>query len=108
MREQVARALSNKGLALDALGYSEKAIAVYDDLLTRFGSATEEPIREQVARTHYEKEVLLTKKIGGAPKTPIRNQIVEAASAVLAATVGPLLPRAIQSVWRAFRARSGH
>jgi len=34
-------ALRNKGIALGALGRSEEAIAVYDDLLARFGTATE-------------------------------------------------------------------
>jgi hypothetical protein len=50
LREQVARALFNKGVRLGTLDRSAEAIAVYDDLLARFGAATELPLREQVAR----------------------------------------------------------
>jgi hypothetical protein len=42
-------ALRNKGVALSTLGRSEEAIAVYDDLLARFGNATEPALREHVA-----------------------------------------------------------
>jgi hypothetical protein len=50
LAEQVARALVNKGVALGALDRSAEAIAVYDDLLARFGTATELPLREWVAK----------------------------------------------------------
>jgi hypothetical protein len=43
-------ALRNKGVALGELGRNEDAIAVYDDLIGRFGNATEAAIREEVAR----------------------------------------------------------
>ncbi len=49
-RSWCARALLNKGLTLGSLGRSENEIAVYDDLLARFGAATELPLREQVAK----------------------------------------------------------
>ena len=39
-------ALVNKGVTLGALGRSEDAIAAYDDVLARFGAATELPLRE--------------------------------------------------------------
>ena len=42
-------ALRNKGVRLGAMGRNEEAIAVYDDLLSRFGAATEPALREQVA-----------------------------------------------------------
>ena len=45
--EEVARALVNKGVTLGQLGRNEEAIAVYDDVVGRFGIATELP---QVAR----------------------------------------------------------
>ena len=45
-----SKALFNKGLALGALDRSAEAIAVYDDLVARFGTATELPLREQVAK----------------------------------------------------------
>ena len=55
LREQVAKALFNKGVTLGALGRSEDAIAVYDDLLARFGAATELPLRELVAKALFNK-----------------------------------------------------
>ena len=48
-----ARALFNKGVTLGALGRSGDAIAVYDDLLARFATATELPLREQVAKARH-------------------------------------------------------
>jgi tetratricopeptide (TPR) repeat protein len=54
-----ARALFNKGATLGALGRSEDEIAVYDDLLARFGTATELPLRERVANTLINKGLTL-------------------------------------------------
>jgi tetratricopeptide (TPR) repeat protein len=48
-RKQVAMALFNKGITLGAINKSEEAIAVYDDLLRRFGDAQEPVLRERVA-----------------------------------------------------------
>lgn len=48
--EQVARALFNKGVTLGALGRSEEAVRVYDDVVTRFGDRSEPALAEQVAR----------------------------------------------------------
>jgi hypothetical protein len=42
-------ALFNKAVALSARGRRKEAIAVFDDLLARFGAATELPLRERVA-----------------------------------------------------------
>ena len=50
LREQVAKALFSKGFRLGDLGRSEEEIATYDDLLARFGAATELPLRELVAK----------------------------------------------------------
>ena len=49
-------ALVNKG---GELGDSAVAIKVYDDLLARFGAATELPLREQVAHALINKGVIL-------------------------------------------------
>jgi len=46
----VARALVNKGFALGVLDRSAEAIAVYDDVVGRFGTAPELALREEVAR----------------------------------------------------------
>ena len=59
LREQVAKALVDKGVTLGTLGRSEEAIAVYDDLLARFGTATELPLRERVAKALFSKGVTL-------------------------------------------------
>ncbi|MDR3518011.1 MAG: DUF4062 domain-containing protein [Azospirillaceae bacterium] len=42
--------LVNTGGTLHALGRSAEAIAAYDDLLSRFGSASEEPLRGVIAK----------------------------------------------------------
>jgi len=46
----VARALVNKGVTLGALGRTEEEIAVYDDVVGRFGEASEPGIQEIVAQ----------------------------------------------------------
>ena len=48
LSEQVATALLNKVLALDALGRSEELIAVYDGFVKRFGGASEPALRQIV------------------------------------------------------------
>ncbi|MGH7801305.1 MAG: SIR2 family protein [Thermodesulfobacteriota bacterium] len=58
LREQVARALFNKGITLGVLNRSEEGIAVYDEVVKRFGEATEPALREQVARALFNKENL--------------------------------------------------
>jgi hypothetical protein len=58
-REQVALALFNRGFHLGELGRRKEAIAVYNDLLIRFGTATEAPIREHVAVALHNKGVCL-------------------------------------------------
>jgi hypothetical protein len=80
IREQIARALVNKGTTLGALGRSEAAIAAYDDLLARFGTATEAPIRDQVAiALRYKEDTRETLKNNadtqqGAEREPPRAQ----------------------------------
>ena len=49
LREQVAKALVNKGVALGALERSEEAVGVYDEVITRFGDATEPILRQAAA-----------------------------------------------------------
>jgi hypothetical protein len=50
LREQVAKALLNKGFALAQLGRPEEAIEVHDDALAGFREAPEPALREQVDR----------------------------------------------------------
>ncbi len=49
VQEQVANALGNKGLSLGTLDRNEEAIAVYEDVVRRFGDVQESALREQVA-----------------------------------------------------------
>jgi len=56
LMEHVAKALVNKGVALGQLGRNEDAVAVYDDVATRFGAAPELSLREQVARALANKQ----------------------------------------------------
>jgi hypothetical protein len=51
--------LENKGITLGTLDRSTEEIAVYDDLLARFGTATELPLREQVAKAKSRRGNLL-------------------------------------------------
>ena len=59
VREQVARALSNKGFTLGKLDNPERAIAVYDNIDQRFGKDTVPGVREQVAGALSNKGVAL-------------------------------------------------
>jgi hypothetical protein len=49
-------AVVNKGIALGALERSAGAIAVCDDLIVRFGTATELPLREVVTEAESQKK----------------------------------------------------
>ncbi len=89
-----ANALFNKGVTLGALGRSEDAIAAYDDLLARFGAATELPLREQVGKALVNKGVRLAAlgrsedaiaayddllaRFGAATELPLREQVGKA------------------------------
>ena len=61
-RHWCAKALVNKGVTLGALGRSDEAMAVYDDVVARFGAATEEPLCRLVARATANKSELKRKK----------------------------------------------
>ena len=50
MRTRVASALVSKGFTLGTLNRSEDAIAVYDEVVKRFGEATEPALCELVGR----------------------------------------------------------
>ena len=49
MKVRTGRALFNKGVTLGALNRGEEEIAVYDEVVGRFGEATEPALRERVA-----------------------------------------------------------
>ena len=58
-RQWHATLLANKGLILEALGHGDEAIAVYDDIVSRFGSAYEQPVRDLVAKAQAGKQRVL-------------------------------------------------
>ena len=88
------QALFNKGVTLGALGRSEEAIAVYDDLLARFGTATEcrsanrSPRRSSTrgsrsATLDRSEEAIavyddLVARFGTATELPLREQVAKA------------------------------
>jgi tetratricopeptide (TPR) repeat protein len=90
----VATALLNKGIALGTFGRSTEAIAVYDELLARFGTVTE--LSEQVAKALVNKGNTLGKlnrsaeaiavydellaRFGAATGQPLREAIAMARS----------------------------
>ena len=55
-------ALVNKGVRLGSLNRSQEAIAAYDDVVKRFGEATEPALREQVAKALVNKGILLLRQ----------------------------------------------
>ena len=71
-----ARALFNKGVTLGQLGRSEEEIAVYDDVLARFGTATELPLREPVAKTLAARSAPMIRARGFITSTLGRNQLL--------------------------------
>jgi len=70
-------ALVNKGVRLGVLGQPEAEIAAYDQVVERFGEATEPALREQVANALYNKGVTLGQL--GQPEAEIAayDQVVE-------------------------------
>ncbi|MDZ7297569.1 MAG: hypothetical protein ONB50_06240, partial [candidate division KSB1 bacterium] len=95
---RVAKALRNKGITLGQLKRSEEALAAYDEVLRRFGEATELPLREQVATALVNKgyrlgqlkrseeelaaydEVL--RRFGEATELPLREQVAMALNGI--------------------------
>ena len=57
----VAKALYNKGFTLGALDRGAEAVAVYDDLIARFGDTDVVALQEQVARAVLAKSYELAK-----------------------------------------------
>ncbi|MGD0499897.1 MAG: SIR2 family protein, partial [Bryobacteraceae bacterium] len=89
-----AKALYNKGLTLGVLNRSEEEIAVYDEVVRRYGDATEAPLREQVAKALVNKGITLgslnrseeeiavydevVRRYGEAPEAPLRERVAKA------------------------------
>ncbi|MGH3791902.1 MAG: hypothetical protein ACRDQ9_14135, partial [Pseudonocardiaceae bacterium] len=56
LREQVAKALVNKGVTLGQLDRSEEAVEVYDQVVARFGADLEPAVRELAAMARKMKD----------------------------------------------------
>jgi hypothetical protein len=64
LREEVAKALLNKGITLRQLGRSGEELAVYNELIARFGNASETELIGIVSRARANK-----KKIAQEPSS---------------------------------------
>lgn len=94
LHKQVARALVNKGYALNALGRLDEAIASYDLLVAGFGRAEAPVIREQLAKALFGKARNLDKlgrsleeiaaydqlvaRFAAAVEPPVRDRVIQA------------------------------
>jgi tetratricopeptide (TPR) repeat protein len=93
-RSRVAKTLVNKGFTLGALNRSEEAAAVYDEVVRRFGDATEPALREQVAKALFRQGLSLgalnrreeeigvydemVRRFGDATEPSVRGLVAEA------------------------------
>ncbi|OJX76821.1 tetratricopeptide repeat protein [Magnetospirillum sp. 64-120] len=75
--EQVAKSLFDKGVTLGELGRSEDAIAVYDQVVERFGGAKESVLLQQVASSLVNKGVRLAKLGRSEDAIAVYDQLVE-------------------------------
>jgi tetratricopeptide (TPR) repeat protein len=91
MRDQVAKALFNKGATLEKDGQGPAGVAMYDDIVHRFGEALEPALRAAVAKALFYKGLALEKigpseaeiaaydevvrRFGDAPEPALREQV---------------------------------
>jgi tetratricopeptide (TPR) repeat protein/ribonuclease BN (tRNA processing enzyme) len=76
LREQVAGALVNKGVALDQLDRPQDELAAYDEVITRFGKAEEPALREQVATALFNKGVALRQLERGEEAVKAYDEVI--------------------------------
>jgi len=72
-----ALVLINKGVALGRLGRSEDAIAAYDQVIGRYGAASEAALREQVASALFNKGVRLGELGRSNDAIAVYDQVIE-------------------------------
>jgi len=91
---QISQSLNNAGVALGQQNRSEEAIAMYDEIIKRYGDAPEAALRELVANALYNKGFSLgtlnrseeaiamydkvIKRYGDAPEAAPREQVAKA------------------------------
>lgn len=95
-------ALVNKGARLGALGRGEEEIAVYDDLLHRFGSvsATDNTIRQQVAQGLCNKMVRLRELDRREDEIAVYNDLLRFGRAMGAGKVDVEVPGGYRTIDR--------
>ncbi|HMD87141.1 MAG TPA: SIR2 family protein [Terriglobia bacterium] len=92
--ERIANALVDKGATLDQLGRHEEEIQVYDNVVTRFGEASEISLKERVAKAFVYKGIALGEldrhdeairaydsvvaRFGEAPELPLKEDVARA------------------------------
>jgi tetratricopeptide (TPR) repeat protein len=74
--ERVAMALRSKGLRLGTLENKEAAIAVYDELLSRFADSTEPAIRAEMAMAMRSKGLLLGSLDRGQEEIEVYDELM--------------------------------
>ncbi len=74
---KIENALFNKGVVLGRLGRSEEAIAVYDDLLRRYGGLSDPSSREHTARALFNKGARLADLNRPADALTVYGQLLE-------------------------------
>ena len=91
---QIAQSLFNAGVAFGQMNRSEEEIAIYDEVVKRFGDATEAALREQVATALFNKGFRfgemnrnedavavydeVVQRFGGAPEVGLRELVAKA------------------------------
>ncbi|MDO8333234.1 MAG: tetratricopeptide repeat protein, partial [Nitrosomonas sp.] len=74
---QLAKALFNKAITLGQLERSEEAIAVYDEVVKRFGESTELSLREQVAKALLNKGARLSQLERSEEEIAVYDEVVK-------------------------------
>jgi hypothetical protein len=72
----VAKAFVYRGMTLGQLGRGEEEIAVYDQVVTRYGEASEAALRERVAGALFNKGVTLGQLGRGEEEIAVYDQLV--------------------------------
>jgi tetratricopeptide (TPR) repeat protein len=101
LREWVAKALINKGLALGKLERTEESVAVYDEVVRRFGSATELSLRNQVARALANKGSALGKLERQEESNAVYDEVVQR----FGASTEPALREQVANAFNSFSFR---
>jgi tetratricopeptide (TPR) repeat protein len=98
LRPDDAVGMFNKGVTLGALNRNEEAIAVYDQLIERFGGAGEAALREQVAKALLNKGVRLGALNRSEESIAVYDQLIERFGGAGEAALRELLRRVAKAI----------